>query len=131
MAGAAVSHAVAGPRAVRSLFVWGCYLTVLGGVLLVSPNTLLALFKLPPTQEVWVRVVAMLTLILAYTSFMAARTANAEYMRWSVTARAAVPVFIVSYFLLGWAPAALLPFGAVDLAGSLWTRWALARDSRV
>lgn len=124
-----MSGAVAGPRAIRSLFVWGCYLTGLTLILLVAPNRLLTLFQLPPTDEVWIRVVGMLTGILAFFSFMAARTANAEYMRWSVVGRGAVPFFLSAFVLLGWAGPALLPFGFVDLAAALWTHWALRRDA--
>lgn len=123
-----MSVAVAGPRARQSLFVWGWYVGALGVILNVSPNTLLTLFLLPPTSEVWVRTVGMLLLFVSYMSFASSKSGNAEYMRWSVHVRLAVPVFFVTYVLVGWAPVALLPFGAVDVAGALWTRWALGAD---
>lgn len=121
---------LAGPRARRSLYVWGWYIGALGVVLNVSPNTLLTLFFLPPATEVWVRMVGMFVLFLSYLSFASAREGNAGYMRWSVQVRLAVPLFFVTYVALGWAPVALLPFGAVDVAGALWTQWALAKDAR-
>jgi len=121
--------ALAGPRARRSLFVWGWYVGALGVVLNVSPNTLLALFFLPPATEVWVRMVGMFLLFLSYLSFASSRSGNAEYMRWSAQIRLTVPLFFVTYVAMGWAPPALLPFAAVDVAGALWTRWALAKDA--
>jgi len=121
---------LAGPRARRSLFVWGWYVGGLGVILNVAPNALLTLFFLPPATEVWIRVVGMFLLFLSYLSFASSREGNAGYMRWSVHVRLAVPLFFVAYVALGWAPAALLPFGAVDIAGALWTRWALATDAR-
>ena len=120
---------LAGPLARRSLFVWGWYVGALGVVLNVSPNTLLTLFFLPPATEVWVRMVGMFLLFLSYLSFASSREGNAGYMRWSVHVRLAVPLFFVTYVVLGWAPSALLPFGAVDVAGALWTQWALAKDA--
>jgi hypothetical protein len=121
---------LAGPRARRSLHVWGWYVGALGVALNVTPNALLTLFLLPPTTEVWVRMVGMFLLFLAYLSFASSREGNAGYMRWSVHVRLAVPAFFVTYVALGWAPVALLPFGAVDVAGALWTQWALAKDAR-
>ena len=47
-------------RAAVSLFVFGIYLLLLGTVLMVAPNAFLALFGLPSTHDVWIRVVAML-----------------------------------------------------------------------
>jgi hypothetical protein len=42
------------------------YVGLLGVVLLGVPNVLLAVFSLPGTTEVWIRVVGMLALILAF-----------------------------------------------------------------
>jgi hypothetical protein len=120
---------VAGPRARRSLFVWGWYLAILGVGLLLWPNPVLTLVRLPETDEVWIRVVAMFVLLLAHFSFSSARTANAEYMRWSVQARLAVPFFFAAFVLADWVSAALIPFGLVDLAGAMWTWGALRRDA--
>ncbi len=121
---------IAGPRARRSLHVWGWYVGALGVMLNVAPNALLSLFLLPPATEVWVRMVGMFLVFISYLSFASSRSGNVEYMRWSVHMRLSVPLFFVAYVALGWAPPALLPFAAVDVAGALWTKWALARDAR-
>ncbi len=121
---------VAGPRARTSMRVWGYYLAATGGILVGSPNTLLGLVGLPPTDEVWIRVVGMLVWVLAYASFQSYRAANAEYMRWSVNARFAVPLFFIAFVAAGWVGAAILPFGAIDAAGAAWTMWALRADAR-
>lgn len=119
----------AGPRATLSLRVWGYYLAAIGGILLGAPNTLLGLVGMPPTEEVWIRVVGMLTWILAYASFQSVRTRNLEYMTWSRNARFAVPFFLAAFVALGYAGPALLPFGAIDLAGATWTWWAIRADA--
>jgi hypothetical protein len=122
--------AIAGPRAVRSLFVWGLYLYGAGGMLVGAPNVLLAMSFLPPAQEVWIRVVGIIVLILAYFSMMSARTANAEYMRWSVRGRYFAGAAFFAFVLLQMAGPGLAIFGAIDVAGASWTAWALRRDAR-
>lgn len=114
-------------RTARTLFVWSFYLLGLGVILVVVPNVLLALFGLPPTDEVWIRVIGVLVLILAYFAHSAARQEVREYFRWSVPARAAVPIFFVIFVLLNLAPAQLILFGLVDLAAAAWT-WQTLRN---
>jgi hypothetical protein len=53
-------------KAARTIQIWSFYLIALGLILLVVPNLLLGLFGIPATNEVWIRVVGMLLLILAY-----------------------------------------------------------------
>jgi hypothetical protein len=121
--------ALAGPRATTSLRVWGYYLSATGGILIGSPNTLLSIVGLPTTDEVWIRTVGMLILILAYASFQSARTRNLEYMTWSRNARFAVPFFFAAFVALGFVGPQILPFGVIDLAGASWTWWAIRADA--
>ena len=61
--------------AARSLQVFGIYLLVLAVGLALVPNVLLALFGMPPTQEVWIRVLGLLVGIVgAYYLIAAARS---------------------------------------------------------
>ena len=53
-------------KSARSIFVFSIYMFVLGLILIVIPNVLLNLFTLPETNEVWIRVVGMLILILGF-----------------------------------------------------------------
>lgn len=114
-------------RTARTLFVWSFYLLGLGVVLVVVPNLLLALFGIAPTEEVWIRVIGVLVLILAYFAYSAARQEVRDYFRWSVPARAAVPIFFAIFVLLNLAPAQLILFGLVDLAAAAWT-WQTLRS---
>jgi hypothetical protein len=115
-------------KSAMSVFVFSIYLFVLGTVLIVIPNVLLSLFGLPETSEVWIRVVGMLVLILAFYYSQAARGGLTGFFRWTVYARSAVPVFFIAFVVLGLAPAMLILFGVVDAAGALWTAFALRAD---
>ena len=55
-----------------SLRVFSLYMLVVGVVLIADPNWLLALFGVPETHEVWIRIVGMLMLIIGFIDFMAA-----------------------------------------------------------
>lgn len=104
------------------------YTGSLGLILNVAPNALLAFFGMPPTQEVWVRVVGMFLLFIAWHNHAAWRGGNAELLQLSYRIRLTVPLFFGIYVALGWAPPVLLLFAAVDVAAALWTRSALARE---
>lgn len=113
----------------KSVLVFGVYLAGLAAILLVAPNILLGLFGLPTTSEVWIRVVGMLTALLAFYYIQAARAGLTAFFQWTVYARAAVIIFFTVFVLLGWASPPLILFGVVDLLGALWTGWALRQSA--
>src|SRR5690606_9497486 len=49
----------------KTVFAFGWYILVLGAALVLAPNLVLTSFGLPPTGEVWIRVVGMLLLFIA------------------------------------------------------------------
>ena len=55
--------------AARSVYAFSFYLFALGFVLTVAPNLLLRIFGIPETNEVWIRVVGMLVLLLGWGMF--------------------------------------------------------------
>jgi hypothetical protein len=113
----------------RTIFVFGAYLLLLGALLVVAPNFLLGLFRIAPTTEVWIRVLGAVVLILGAYYVLAALAELHAFMRWTVALRASVVLFFLAFVLSGLAPAALILFGLVDLAGAAWTAWALWRAS--
>lgn len=117
-------------RAAQSVFLFSIYLLLLGLVLLVVPNWLLSLFGMPETEEVWVRVVGMLVLLLAFYYSSAARNELTSFMRATVVARFSVVVFFAAFVVLGFAPPVLIVFGLVDVLAATWTAVALRRDRR-
>ena len=117
-------------NAAKSMFVFGVYLFISGATLMVAPNFLFTLLGLPATQEVWARVVGMLTFILGFYFTQAARKELVDFFRWTVYVRFAVIVVFTVFVLLGYVSPVLILFGAVDVLGALWTAWAL-RSAKV
>ena len=115
-------------RAAFSVWVFSLYLFALGAVLLAVPNVLLSLFRIPPTTEVWIRVVGTLVALLGYYYSRAARREIREFFSWTVHARVSVLVFFVVFVLLGLAPPVLIVFGVVDAVAACWTALALRSD---
>jgi hypothetical protein len=117
-------------RAAVSLFVFGLYLLVIGTVILVVPNVFLAVFGLPATAEVWIRVMAMLLLFLGCYDVLSARAELKPFFRWSVPLRASVILFFAVFVALQLVQPVLLLFGVIDLAAATWTAVALRADTR-
>jgi len=114
--------------AARSVSVFGSYLLLLGLALLLIPNPLLALFRLPPTEEVWIRVVGMVVTFLGVYYRAAAAAELRPFFLATVLLRTSVPIFFLIFILAGWTEWPMLGFGLVDAAGALWTWTALKRS---
>jgi hypothetical protein len=112
-------------KASRTIQIWSFYVLGLGLIFLFVPNFLLGLFGFPPTDEVWIRIVGVLALILAYFYYNAARQELTALFEWSVIPRAGVILVFIVFVLLDMALPQLILFGVADLAGALWTRSAL------
>ena len=115
-------------RAARSIFVWSFYLFGLGTILLVAPNVLLAAFGMPPTHEVWIRVMAMFLLFVGFLYQLAARREDTLVFRWSAV-RLTVPLFFGAFVALGEAPPILMAFSVLDVVATGWTFWGLRADA--
>ena len=108
-------------KAAFSVFVFSIYLFALGLVLVVMPNVLLSLFRIPETTDVWIRVVGMLVLIIGFYYFITARNEITPILRATVYGRFAVLVFFVAFVVFGFAPPVLIVFGVIDAAAATWT----------
>lgn len=111
-----------------SLLVFGMYLLGMGGGLVVLPNTVLGLLRLPPTNEIWIRVLGVVTLVLAFYYIQAARANLRAFAAWTVPARVTVFLFFTGFVLVGWAGPIMIMLGSLDLLGAVWTGWALRAE---
>jgi hypothetical protein len=108
-----------------SVFVFGLYLAVLGIVLVVTPNFLLGMFFMPSTNEVWIRVVGVLVLFMAFYYIQTARKGMTGFFKLTLYTRSSLIIFFAAFVLLGLASPPLILFGVVDLLGAVWTGLAL------
>lgn len=114
--------------AARSIQLFGYYLLALAAVLLLAPNLLLQAFRLPPTHDVWIRVVGMLVGFLGVYYLLAVRAGLRAFFVWTVPVRVSVLLFFAAFVALGLAPPMLLAFAVVDALAAGWTWWALRRE---
>ena len=112
-------------RAATSMLAWGIYLFIIGPAMMILPNTLLELGGLPPSDEVWIRVVGMLLFLLAFYYIQAARCELTALFRCSVWVRVTVLPFFAIFTLAGLVQPIVLWIGIIDLAGAIWTAAAL------
>lgn len=108
-------------RAATSIRVFGIYLMLLGAAIIAAPNLVLAPFGLPPTSEVWFRVVGVVAGALGYYYFQAARHDLVPFYRATVPARVFVFLSFCAFVVLGFVKPPLVLFGLVDLVGAAWT----------
>ena len=92
------------------------YLLGLGAFLMLLPNLFLAIFFLPPTDEVWIRVTGMLVLILSWYYYSAGRDLNIAFLKATIPGRTAVLVFLTLFVIFGLAEPIFILFGAIDAA---------------
>jgi hypothetical protein len=111
--------------AARSIYVFGIYLIVIGGILMGSPNTLLTVLGIAPTTEPWIRILGMLVMVIGMLDVACARAEQTGFFRATVYTRTFALVTFVVFAAVGIAPAILILFGVIDAAGALWTHSAL------
>ena len=116
-------------RSALSLFVFSIYLYLLGFVLVITPDTLVQIFKFPETDGLWIRVVGMLVIILGFYYSHVARAEMRPFFVWTVIARTSVLLFFIAFVIAGLAPPALILFGIVDFAAAMWTLLAIRSDA--
>jgi hypothetical protein len=112
-----------------SVFVFSIYLYLLGFVLVITPDTLVQIFKFPETDGLWIRVVGMLVIILGFYYSHAARAEIRPFLVWTVIARSSVLLFFIAFVIAGLAPPALILFGVIDFFAAMWTLFAIRSDA--
>jgi hypothetical protein len=111
-----------------TLLVFGWYLVGMGLGLVAAPNFVLGTLGMPATSEVWVRVVGVLALVLAFYYTSAARADLKPFAQWTVPARIGVFVAFAGFVVMGYVGPVMILLGSVDLVGALWTSWALRAE---
>lgn len=111
-----------------SVFVFGIYMALNGFALIIIPNLILNFFDFPATNEIWIRIVGMLMLILAYYYIFTARKEITSFFYLSIPARFAGIVFFSAFVLFELASPKIISFGVIDLLSGIWTIIALKKS---
>lgn len=114
-----------------SIKVFGVYVLASGLGLLFAPNMVLALLGVPPTTEIWVRVLGVLAIVLAYYYWACGVAGAVAFFEATVKGRVLFAILCAVLIAAFNAPVQLLIFGAMDVAGAAWTWQALRKASTV
>jgi hypothetical protein len=112
-------------RLTLSIAVFGCYLAVVGLALAIAPDISLPLLGLARSTDAWVRIVGVLTGILAFYFLNSARDNDRSFFQATVVARIIFFAGVTTLVLVRLAEPRFVAFGVIDLAGALWTWLAL------
>jgi hypothetical protein len=115
-------------KAAVSLFAVGLFLILTGIGFFIIPNFVLSLLRIPPTDEVWIRILGMLVLFIGYYYVVAARKELKEFFNATIHVRLICFLFFLVLVLTKIAYPILIIFGIIDLIGSIWTTWALKKE---
>ena len=113
--------------AARSVCYFGFYLYATGLTLIVIPDFFLQTFQLPPTNEVWIRVVGVLAFCLGFYYHRSAVQNNVSFLRVTVPARIFACLAFTAFVLLNYVAPVFAVFGGIDLLGAIWTYTALKK----
>lgn len=114
-----------------SVRFFAVYLTAMAAGLLLLPERVLPLFGFAAPGDFWVRVLGGLLGILAFYYFLAARSGQRDFYRWTVWGR--LPLIVLYAGLVAWAgaPLVLLLFGVFESGCGLWTHAALRAEAAI
>lgn len=115
-------------KAAVSVFAVGLFLILTGTGFFIIPNFVLSLFSIPPTDEVWIRIVGMLALFIGYYYVIAARKELKDFFDATIPVRLVCFLCFLVLVLTKIAYPILIIFGIIDLVGAIWTTWALKRS---
>ena len=102
---------------------------MVGTFLVLVPNTFLSLFRVPATEEVWIRVAGTLLLVIGYYYLMASGKEMFSFYRGTVYGRYFVLIVFVLLVFAGLAPAVLVLFALIDGAAAAWTANCLRKEA--
>jgi hypothetical protein len=117
-------------KAAKSIVGFAIYMTATGIPLVLAPNMLLGILRLPLTDEPWIRLLGAFLIAVAYYYLRMARSEGTEFFRATVHGRTAMALFMV-WLGLTQAGFVLVLFALGEFAGAAWTWIALRSDAQL
>jgi hypothetical protein len=118
-------------KSAKSVYYFGYYLLGLGPVIAFAPNTMLPIFGMETTDEVWIRVVGAIVFSLGLYYTRVAPTNNEVFIRTTVLIRFMILGWFIAFVILGWVEAPLILFGVIDAIGAGWTLWEMKKEKEM
>lgn len=112
-----------------SIKVFAVYLFIAGALLAIVPNVLLSILFIPQSSEVWIRVIGVIAFMIGIYGWDAATHEAKSFFVTSVYTRCIVFVAFTVFAALGLGSPMIILFGFADLAGGIWTYFALRADA--
>ncbi|MBL7741106.1 MAG: hypothetical protein JNK14_17925 [Chitinophagaceae bacterium] len=107
--------------AARTVFYFGLYLYLVGLTLITVPNVLMNMLQMPETNEVWIRVVGVLVICIAFYYHMTALANVMAFFKYTIPTRFFVFISFTALALLDYVSPMIIGFGVIDLLGAIWT----------
>lgn len=114
--------------AAKSIYYFSIYLLIVGLTLVFIPNIFLTTLQMPETNEVWIRVVGVLALVIGFYYNRAGATNIQSFFGLTVPTRVIVFLSFVLFAILKWVSPIIIGIGVIDLAGALWTWMAMKKS---
>lgn len=112
----------------KTIYYFGIYLFLVGITLMAAPNFFLSSFQLPPTNEVWIRVVGVLVFSLGYYYVVAAKNNFIPFIQATVYLRFFVLFAFTAFVFMKLVSPILLIMGVIDFLAAIWTQLVLIKE---
>lgn len=113
----------------KSIFYFSFYMMAMGLCLLFIPNLLFGFFGFPPANDIWIRILGLLSFCAGMLYFYCGQTNQTGFFRISIPERIVFFLGIVGIVLFLPANPLLILIGSVDLFGAIWTALTLRKLS--
>lgn len=96
------------------------YVILAGISLLFFPNMLLGIFDIAPTNEVWIRVLGLLVLILSIYYYHIAHYGNDKIVWATIVGRLVFCIGLLIFVIIKLAPISLIGFATLEMILTVW-----------
>lgn len=117
-------------RTELSIKSWGIYLLALGLSMVFMPVTTVGLFGYTADGELWIRIVGILSVVLAMYYWQMVRYHVHELYSWKIAGHTFGIVCMTGFLVMGLADGRIIGTIVVELLACLWTAFALKADKR-
>lgn len=116
-------------KSAKSVYYFGFYVLLTGIIIVAIPDQFVSLLKLPQISAGWARVIGLLAIIIGTYDILNGRNNVKPLIKASVYVRLVFFLGVMILFATGQMPKEIIPLGAIDLIGAIWTALAIKGES--